>query len=141
MRGSVAWALLASTSLVLLASSPRIPFPFISGSVLLPIIVVLVVSLDHERPSWLASRPAVALGRASYATYILHVPFFFALVEFGPHPEDMWERPLDVGVYVATLFSVSLLAHRWIELPIQQFLTRATTATPMSVHMRAELTD
>jgi peptidoglycan/LPS O-acetylase OafA/YrhL len=129
IRGSVVTALLAGTSLVLLASLPLIPFAYIGGSVLLPIIVMLVVSLDHVRSSWLASPPAVALGRASYATYILHVPYFFVLQQFGPHPDDMWQRPLDVGVYVATLFPVSLLARRWIEVPLQQLLTRASAGT------------
>ena len=133
IRGSIVSSVLASTFLVLLASLPLIPFAYIGGSILLPIVVVLIVSLDHTRPSWLASRPAVALGRASYATYILHVPFFFASQELGPHPDDMWQRPLDVGVYVATLFPVSLLAHRWIEVPLQKLLTRAPAAGPNQV--------
>jgi peptidoglycan/LPS O-acetylase OafA/YrhL len=124
IRGSTVTAMFAGASLVLLVSLPLIPFAYVGGSVLLPIIVVLVVSLDHDRPTWLASRAAVALGRASYATYILHVPYFLALVELGPHPTDMWERPLDVGVCIVTLIPVSLLAHRWVEVPLQKLLTR-----------------
>lgn len=130
IRGSVAFTWLAGVSLVLLASLPLIPFAFVGGSVLLPIIVVLVVSLDHTRPSWLAAPQAVALGRASYAMYILHVPLFFAAVEFGPHPDDMWLRPLDVCIYVAILVPVSVFAHRWIEAPLQKLLTRAPAEGP-----------
>lgn len=128
IRGSTITAALAGAAILLLASLPLIPFAYLGGSVLLPIIVVLVVSLDHDHPSWLASRAAVALGRASYATYILHVPYFFALVEYGPHPTDMWLRPLDVGVCIVTLIPVSLLAHSCIEVPLQKLLTRRTVA-------------
>lgn len=38
---------------------------------------------------------------------------------FGPHPDDMWQRPLDVGVFALLLLPVSLLAHRWIEVPLR----------------------
>jgi peptidoglycan/LPS O-acetylase OafA/YrhL len=122
IRGSALASLLASTALVCLAAPPLIPFAYAGGTVLLPIVVVLVVSLDHARRSWLASPPAVALGRASYATYILHVPVFFALQAFGPHPEDMWQRPLDVAIYVVAMIPVSLLARRWIEIPFRNLL-------------------
>lgn len=140
IRGSAVTSLLASTALVFLAAPPLIPFAYAGGTVLLPIVVVLVVSLDHSRRSWLASAPAVALGRASYATYILHVPVFFALQAFGPHPEDMWQRPLDVAIYVIAMIPISLLAHRWIETPLRKRLIGARSverSTAISSHNRS----
>jgi peptidoglycan/LPS O-acetylase OafA/YrhL len=48
----------------------------------LPLFVTPLVALADEREPahpltrWLGARPMVDLGRASYATYILHVPLF-----------------------------------------------------------------
>jgi peptidoglycan/LPS O-acetylase OafA/YrhL len=96
-----------------------VPEVYLRSGVLLPVVALLVASLDIDaaRARWLTSRPAVALGRASYATYILHVPFFFVVLRCGA---AAWEAPASVAIYIALLVPLSLAAYRYVEEPLRR---------------------
>ncbi len=59
--------------------------------------------------------------RASYATYILHVPVFLAFARLFP---AAWESGLLVGAYALVLLVISLGAHRLIEEPSRRLVRR-----------------
>ncbi len=108
------------------------PYAFLQGGALLLVFVALVASLaqgEATSSGWLgrslASAPCVALGHASYATYILHVPLFLAFARFVP---DMWESLPWFAVYLATLLALSLAAHRYVEEPARRAFTRPRLA-------------
>lgn len=99
-----------------------VPYAYLHSGVLLPIYVLLIAALASSTSAlaWcLARAPIVALGRASYATYILHVPLFMLLAKFDP---ALWTTASHVALYFAALLALSLAAHRWFEEPLRRAL-------------------
>jgi peptidoglycan/LPS O-acetylase OafA/YrhL len=87
--------------------------------VLLPLMLALVAGIGQVEGGALASRPAVLLGHASYATYILHVPLFLLLARFEP---ALLERPGHVLAYMGFLAAVSVAAFLWVEQPLRRMI-------------------
>jgi peptidoglycan/LPS O-acetylase OafA/YrhL len=112
---------LAAVALWAILASGQVPYAFLVAGVLMPLIVLLVVGVAAYDRGLLASGACVALGRASYATYILHWPLFLAWSRFDP---DVWERPAHVLMFCASLLVISLLAFRLVEEPLRRRLTR-----------------
>lgn len=112
-----------------LATAGVVPFAYLHSGVLLPLVVALILALDHDDPSWLASRWAVASGHASYATYVLHVPFFLLAARFEP---ALWQGGAGVIVYAAALAVVVVAARIGLEEPCRRGITRRLT-TPTAV--------
>jgi len=94
---------------------------YLHSGVLLPAVVAVVLGVAAPRPSLLATAPAITLGRASYATYILHVPVFLLGARFVP---ALWKSLPAVAVYGLVLLVVSLAAHRFVEEPLRGWLSR-----------------
>jgi peptidoglycan/LPS O-acetylase OafA/YrhL len=111
----------SAVGLVAIAASGAVPFAYLHSGVLLPLVLLLVVSLDHAGGSWLAGGAVVALGRASYATYILHVPLFLLCARFD---RAVWSDAGHVAVYAVLLLAVSLAAHAWLEEPMRRAARR-----------------
>jgi peptidoglycan/LPS O-acetylase OafA/YrhL len=104
---------------------------FLYSGVLAPLCVVLIAAVERLHGGWLASRGAVALGRASYATYILHVPWFFMLTRMARTQELSGLR---FAAYAASLILLSLLAHRWIEEPLRRLITERSNSASEQEH-------
>ncbi len=85
--------------------------------VLAPLFSLMIVSASGDRiwgQSLFTNRFIYHLGIVSYAIYILHQPFKNYLVPF-------LEPSLTLGfIYFAGLIGCCLLAHRWIEAPLQE---------------------
>lgn len=104
------------------------PTIFIHTGLLVPVFVALVLGLacgDGPLRRLLASRAFVALGLASYATYLLHVPLW-DLVGGHAFVAAAAARPQDLVVglagFTACLIGLSLAAHRWVEQPARTWL-------------------
>jgi peptidoglycan/LPS O-acetylase OafA/YrhL len=110
---------LAALGLFAILASRAVPYAFLLSGVLLPLIVLLIVGIAATDRGFLASGVCVLLGRASYATYILHWPLFLAWSRFDP---DVWERPAHVLSFCASLCAISLLAFRFIEEPLRHLI-------------------
>jgi peptidoglycan/LPS O-acetylase OafA/YrhL len=117
-----------------------VPYAFLQGGALLPVFVVLALAAAGRAQShgsgggWPASAPVVALGRASYATYILHVPLFIALTRFD---RLLWTRLAHLPLYGAVLLVLSLAAHRFIEEPARRAITRFRCCRPAPLPSRS----
>jgi peptidoglycan/LPS O-acetylase OafA/YrhL len=117
----------AIAALLAILVTAAVPYAFLQGGALLPLFVAVLLALGSgagvgaRAQSWLASPVMVALGRASYATYILHVPLFLAMACFDPVLQP--SLPHVMG-YVGMLLVVSMLAHRFIEEPARRAVTR-----------------
>jgi peptidoglycan/LPS O-acetylase OafA/YrhL len=90
---------------------------FLFCGVLTPACALLVWAIDRWGCAWLASRPLVALGHASYATYILHVPWYYTLRRLAGVDEL---DALQFTVYICSLVCLSLTAWRWVEEPLRK---------------------
>ena len=101
--------------------SAKMPFAYLHSGMLLPLVLVLVVTLDHEGFSWLGGPRALALGRASYATYVLHVPLFLLAARFD---SKLWSEVSHVAAYAMLLLAASLVGHAAVEEPARRSLTR-----------------
>ena len=100
---------------------------FLFCGVLTPACALLVWAIDRWGCGWLASRPLVALGHASYATYILHVPWHYTLRRLvGVDELDA----LQFTVYVCSLVCLSLVAWRWVEEPLRKRITASASRRP-----------
>jgi peptidoglycan/LPS O-acetylase OafA/YrhL len=111
---------LAVLGLFAILAAGVVPYAFLVSGVVLPLIVLLIVGVAAWDRGPLASRVCIALGRASYATYILHWPLFLAWSRFDP---EVWERPTHVLIFCVSLGAISLLAFRFIEEPLRRRLT------------------
>jgi hypothetical protein len=99
----------------------------LNAGVLLPLVLLVIAGVDGEARSVLARPPLLMLGRASYATYILHVPVFFVLLRFDP---EGWHKPSFLAAYAFVMLVVSLVAHHAIEEPARRAITRRALARP-----------
>jgi len=83
----------------------------------------------------LASRPAVTMGRWSYASYLLHLPLFVLALWLGKAaglPQNETTYFLILIAACPTLVVVSGLAYRWIEQPgmsLGKFIVRIDRAS------------
>jgi len=135
-RAGAALCSLLSACVILatLAQAEAIPYVVLHNGLLAPVFGVLIVSLAAGRgriSAFLATRPLVALGDASYSLYVLQVPLLIlwsqvvARVAHG--------RFLASGACTAALLAfavvASLLCHRYVELPLRDLTLRRWAPT------------
>lgn len=90
------------------------------------LVFMLSVVLNAHRLAWLATRPLVLLGEASYAMYILQVPIYSLC---KPILHRVLHDPLLIFVaYACVLMLVSTIVHLWLEVPANRFLRRWRTS-------------
>jgi peptidoglycan/LPS O-acetylase OafA/YrhL len=112
--------------LVAVLVSGWIPYAYLQGGALLLVFVALLLviakgdGLVARAAAW---RPAVALGHASYATYILHVPVFVLWAKFDP---KIWESLPRVAAYAGVLLLLSLAGYAYVEEPLRKAIARRT---------------
>jgi peptidoglycan/LPS O-acetylase OafA/YrhL len=99
------------------------PYAYLQSGVLLPVFLALIAGLASPNvvSRAFAWRPIAALGHASYATYILHVPLFLALARFD---DDFWHHlsGRHLAIYGAALLAMSLGAYRFVEEPCRRWI-------------------
>jgi len=84
----------------------------------------------------LASSPAVFLGKASYAMYILHIPVLWWMKRWTPHTSP--------AAYVAVVILLSAVVYRFYEEPLGRYLRGARPSglppgfCPASAHGASE---
>jgi peptidoglycan/LPS O-acetylase OafA/YrhL len=108
---------------VAVLASKLVPYAYLSADVLAPVFALFVAVLAVEgslASRVLASGPFVALGRASYAVYILHVPVFYVFLRFVP---DMWDQAPLFWPYLAAVLLASVAAYRLVEEPCRRFIS------------------
>jgi peptidoglycan/LPS O-acetylase OafA/YrhL len=124
----IAGGLSVMATLGALALAPWLPYLLIHNGLFVPLFALVILSLaTHEGrlARALGSAPLVALGDASYALYILHVPFFMivrsttkalapALIETGTFR----------ALYVVLAVVLSLVTFRAVEVPLRSLLRR-----------------
>lgn len=124
-------AALGALAAVVLAPSSGIPLPavLVDDGMLDPIFAVLIYSLAWGQgivARIFALPVLVALGEASYALYLLHVPvrLYLSHVLAAPGAGTVW-WPIYWGGYVCICLGLSVAAYRWIERPARRGLRRA----------------
>ena len=126
---------------VLLIPVFRVPAPYNDG-LLAPIFAGFVWALSvvpTPLSRWLCGRWLVALGNASYALYLIHMPILSVFLHFR------WVSHAFYPVYLALCVGLSLLSFRYLETParlwlLERFhtrLVRNTTEAPF--HSRPNL--
>jgi peptidoglycan/LPS O-acetylase OafA/YrhL len=111
---------LASLALTVLALR-TIPYAFLTSGVLFPLFVLFIVVTAAHDGGPMSSRPLVALGRASFATYILHWPLFLLWSRID---RAVWERPTHVALFACVLCAVSLTTFGFVEEPLRRRFAR-----------------
>jgi len=121
---------LAALAAIVAAPSLGLPLPYIllHNGLLDPLFGVLIYSAAWGKGkvgAGLASPLAVALGEASYALYILHIPVHDLLDRWMPAPAAADPRCVAYWIaYLALCVALSLLALRVIEQPSRRALRR-----------------
>ena len=133
-------ALFLSTGGVLLILSLR-PFmrPLMKGfslnaGLLAPIflIIILTLALDTTRLSRWLSHPWLALlGDASYALYILHVPFIWLFKRFLEMTGLTLEYGIFFSIYLILTIILCILVYRYIEHPARDWLRTHAAMLPL----------
>jgi peptidoglycan/LPS O-acetylase OafA/YrhL len=102
----------------------------ISAGLLAPIFVWLIFAIatsPRNRLRFFGSRPAVLLGEASYALYVLHYPIKLAFSEYiSPHLRV--PKLAEFGIYALVLIFISITVHLSFETPIRHLIRRALAA-------------
>jgi peptidoglycan/LPS O-acetylase OafA/YrhL len=122
---------IAATFAIFAITVPKlVPYAYLHSGVLLPLYVALIAGLAASDAglSWILSRrPIVALGHASYATYILHVPLFLLIARWD---RSLWTSASHFAAYGAALLALSLAARRWIEEPLRRAIVARFANAP-----------
>jgi peptidoglycan/LPS O-acetylase OafA/YrhL len=107
---------------VLISLRDRIPYLILHNGLFVPAFVAIVLALATTDVPVLGRRAFARLGEASYSLYILHVPMWMMISAV----EKRWHRfgGTLVPVYLAVTLIVSLLAFRYIEVPMRLRLRR-----------------
>jgi peptidoglycan/LPS O-acetylase OafA/YrhL len=118
-------ALVLTLVAVFFASGAPVSYALVHSGLLTPAFVALIAALATSRgrvAALLSTRVVLALGRASYATYILHVPLFLLCARIDPR---VWSEAAPFAIYLVVLYAVSLAAHRFVEEPMRRVIARA----------------
>jgi peptidoglycan/LPS O-acetylase OafA/YrhL len=114
------WAWIVPGGALMVLGLRTIPYAYLTSGVLLPLFVLFIVVIAaHDRRA-LSSRALVALGRASFTTYILHWPLFLL---WSRVDRSIWERPSHVALFACALCAMSLTTFRFVEEPLRRRLT------------------
>jgi peptidoglycan/LPS O-acetylase OafA/YrhL len=112
-------------SLILLGwalCSDAIPYLFLHNGALLPLFAAIILYHADDSASWLGRRSFTALGEASYALYMLHLPVWgyvkATLERTGRDPFALWVFP----AYALLTIAVSLIVFAWFEVPARRWL-------------------
>jgi peptidoglycan/LPS O-acetylase OafA/YrhL len=100
-----------------------VPLAFAS-SFYAPLFLVLILGVASSRwgwSDWLAFRPLVLLGEASYSLYILQVPIYQLYTRFLA-PRLPLDPIADFVAYVILLIGVSVASFLWFEKPLNRWL-------------------
>ena len=122
----------AGALLATMGQAGAIPYPVLHNGLLAPVFALLIVSLAAGRgpiDAFLATRPLVALGDASYSLYVLHLPLIIIWrkgVTLLAGDRFTASRTSTVA-FVLVAILASLLCHRYVERPMREFVLRRLT--------------
>lgn len=105
---------------VAISSSDRIPYLVLHNGLFMPAFVAIIFALATTDVPGLGSRLAGKLGEASYSLYILHAPVWMILTAIEKR-RHLFGGAL-VSTYLVVIVVASLLAYRYIELPMRRRL-------------------
>lgn len=118
--------LAALTVVIVVSASGLLPYALVHNGLFLPLFGVLLVSFA-SCGGVLSWRPLQRLGEASYALYVLHVPVFYWVAGIGERRTGhkvLDEPPVAVAT-VLLCVALSLVAHRFVEVPLRRRLRGA----------------
>ena len=126
-------ALLALSTLVLgVAVAPALPYPLVHTGLFVPIFAALIYALalgGGPLGTLLRTRPAQLLGEASYALYILHVPFYVWFKKgAGMLGGDIDRDPLLPLAYLVSVQLLAIVVFLAFEEPVRVILRRRFAA-------------
>jgi peptidoglycan/LPS O-acetylase OafA/YrhL len=127
MVAPVASVLAVALVALVLVNAQRVPYPVLHNGLLAPVFAVLIVSLTAGRgpiAAFLATRPLVALGEASYSLYLLHVPLLIYWIKVTKHLPAELPRAIGPTAFVVFAVGGSLLCHRFVEVPMRERVLR-----------------
>ncbi len=113
---------------VILASSEPLPFALLHDGLLDPLFALLVASLAARGSDarGLGSDSLVALGRASFALYVIHKPLYFWMaraMNVGALPPAWF-----LGGYVGVAIVVAVACQKLVEEPARRWLQGAPSS-------------
>ena len=110
----------------MLAQGSILPFVLLSNCLLVPAFAVLIFSLAWNRgvlSAFLSLPLVMALGEASYALYIIHVPLYTVMTRAAAQAPILSTSGF-LLVYLVCALGASLLLTRFVEKPAREALKR-----------------
>jgi peptidoglycan/LPS O-acetylase OafA/YrhL len=114
--------------LALPAFSLILPSAVVENTLDAPLFAVAILAVASgaiPTPGWLSAPPLVLLGRASYAVYILHLPFKTIFVRLAHLAGVESPSPVLLISYLLALELLCLALFLWFEDPLRRFITKA----------------
>jgi peptidoglycan/LPS O-acetylase OafA/YrhL len=101
-------------------------FPYGHNGLLSPVWALLILGIAHGGARWLGARPFVRLGDASYGLYILHFPFYDAVITFAVRD---WNRtPYFLAQIFLVLVPLTVVSFERFEQPVRAALMKRWSA-------------
>jgi peptidoglycan/LPS O-acetylase OafA/YrhL len=126
--GSTASIAATAGVLAVLALGDRVPYPLLHNGLLAPLFVVLIAALAAGRGPVvrvLSTRSLLALGEASYALYILHVPLLMWAHKVFGATGAAFDGAAARGLIMAAAIGASLTCNRYFEVPMRRVVREA----------------
>jgi peptidoglycan/LPS O-acetylase OafA/YrhL len=119
------WLIIAGALFVLLgiALQDWIPYPIMHTGLLAPAFALLILGFATQ-PAWtrfLAAKPLILLGEASYSFYLLHV-MPIAIMTFVRHLDRSPHIHAIIATYLILMCVVSILVFLLLENPLRRLL-------------------
>ncbi|MFM0414777.1 acyltransferase family protein [Paraburkholderia aromaticivorans] len=99
-----------------------------ANGLLAPLILVFIYSLPRAKGAWARMfewKPLLVLGEASYVMYLFQIPLLVCFLRFDlPAWAGVTSTLGTIGLYVASLIAISLIAWAAIEEPMRNFIKK-----------------
>ena len=107
---------------------------------LLAMSAVIVITRLGETILRVPFQHLASLGNATYSSYLLHFPlqlFLVILVDAVGWKRDIFYSPIALLLFLASVVSLSLLVHRYFEMPAQSLIRALATSSLERLTLRA----
>ncbi len=104
------------------------------GAPLFTVAILAAATGAIPTPRWLSAPPLILLGRASYAVYIIHVPFIAIFLKLARLVGLESPSPVLLTSYLISVELLCIALFLWFEDPLRRLITKSSRCRSLETH-------